>query len=873
MSIRIPRHIMIQKGRSMLEMLAILVIIAIVVTALLAGFTYAMNKNRANTIAKDVVLRAAAISTDPAFSNYSLNSTIGALGFKTEVDGLTYTQTKIATTRFAIDVTPVSESICKRLSEGKFASAVSVSVNDNLIQPGNVSFCTKNNNKLTFVYDAVIHGMTLDSYECGVCYRKSGDDCVYACEGAQICTDSGCTCPSGTPTGADPITCQCSGDLVPNAENICACPSNQVSAGGDQCECPEPITQWDGGKCVCPSGTPTGADPETCQCYGNKVVNSSNICVCEGNKTDPDNDNVCTCPEPITYWNGSSCICPDNQTLTNGHCCPSPTTYWNGSSCVCPSGQTLTNGHCCPSPTIYWNGSSCVCPNGQTLSNGHCCPSPTTYWNGSACVCPDNQTLTNGVCCPNGQVGSNGHCCPSPTTYWNGSACICPSGTPGGADPSTCQCYAGQTLSNGHCCSSPKTYWNGSACVCPSGTPVGANPSTCQCYAGQTLSNGHCCTAPKTYWNGSACVCPSGTPAGADQNTCKCPTGSNLNTATNTCITCTAPKTQWNAATNQCVCPPGSPTGHDANTCQCPAGQINMNGTCGTCPAPKTYWNGSACVCPSGTPVGADQNTCQCPAGQINMNGTCGTCPAPTTYWNGSACVCPSGTYLTTMSDGTRACLPYCQETNTGLFLLVDRSGSTTGSRLERINQSLNSLKFPLQGNMALYHHSTGGCNDKYATSFLPYGPHTRSELNLWFNSAEEIQPNCESLGTYFHWALQDINNRFCQNGEKIIIAWWTDAELKNGTEMQKALSEMKTKCDVRLFFISTSDKDRSYITNALDPSQYQFFTFEDTTNIQAAINAIIATADSISIEPYPTILACDSFSNIFGVVPELISA
>ena len=65
----------------------------------------------------------------------------------------------------------------------------------------------------------------------------------------------------------------------------------------------------------------------------------------------------------------------------------------------------------------------------------------------------------------------------------------------------------------------------------------------------------------------------------------------------------------------------------------------------------------------------------------------------------------------------------------------------------------------------------------------------------------------------------------------------------------------MRAKCDVRLFYISTSDKDRSYLTNALEPSQYQFFTFEDTTNIQAAINSAIQDQQCIrretSFNPY----------------------
>ena len=41
----------------------------------------------------------------------------------------------------------------------------------------------------------------------------------------------------------------------------------------------------------------------------------------------------------------------------------------------------------------------------------------------------------------------------------------------------------------------------------------------------------------------------------------------------------------------------------------------------------------------------------------------------------------------------------------------------------------------------------------------------------------------------------------------------------------------------------------------------------------QAAISALMATKDSISIAPYPIIRTWLSFATIFGVVPEAISA
>ena len=47
-----------QSGRSMIEMLGILVIVGVLSVAALFGFTYAMNKYRANETIHDVMLRA-----------------------------------------------------------------------------------------------------------------------------------------------------------------------------------------------------------------------------------------------------------------------------------------------------------------------------------------------------------------------------------------------------------------------------------------------------------------------------------------------------------------------------------------------------------------------------------------------------------------------------------------------------------------------------------------------------------------------------------------------------------------------------------------------------------------------------------------------
>ena len=401
-----------QSGRSMIEMLAVLAIMGILTLGGIAGYRYAMNKSTANTITKEVLLRAASIMNDGTFSRYQIDAPIAALGFKGQIGAFTYKQTKSSTTTFTVTVFPVSQSVCRRIAEMAHPNALSVSINEQPWQEGDTFLCTSNENTIDFVFAAILQGQMLTDFACGPCYDQSGDECIYKCVGNQICSDAGCVCPPETPVGADSFYCVCRGNKVPNTSNVCACPGNMTDPDGDNtCTCPSPTTYWNGSECVCPTDTPAGADPTTCACPGNKI-NQNGQCACPGNMTDPDGDNTCTCPSPTTYWNGSECVCPTDT----------------------PAGADPT---------------TCACPGNKINQNGQC-------------VCPGNMTDPD---------GDNTCTCPSPTTYWNGSECVCPTDTPTGADPTTCACPEGMiedALTN-ECilaCEDPTPYWDTQTQTC-----------------------------------------------------------------------------------------------------------------------------------------------------------------------------------------------------------------------------------------------------------------------------------------------------------------------------------------------------------------------------------------------------------------------
>ena len=404
----------LDKGRSMIEMLAVLVIMGILTLGGIAGYRYAMNKSTANAITKEVSLRAASIMNDGTFSRYQINAPIAALGFKGQIGTFTYEQTKSSTTTFTVTVSPVSQPVCRRIAEMAHPNALSVSINEQTWQEGDTFLCSSDENTIDFVFAAIPQGQMLTDFACGPCYEQSGDECIYKCVGNQVCSDTGCVCPSDTPSGADPIYCTCRGNKVPNSSNVCACPGNMTDPDGDNtCTCPSPTTYWNGVECVCPTGTPTGADPETCACPGNKI-NQNGQCVCPGNMTDSDGDNTCTCPSPTTYWNGSQCVCPtgtptgaDLETcacpegmiedvLTNKcvSACEDPTPYWDTQTqtCVaCLADENCDTCYTCQDKTCVKKECELTCPEGMSQGEDECgCP--------TSCCCTQEEVDAGAIC-------------------------------------------------------------------------------------------------------------------------------------------------------------------------------------------------------------------------------------------------------------------------------------------------------------------------------------------------------------------------------------------------------------------------------------------------------------------------------------------
>ena len=470
----------------------------------------------------------------------------------------------------------------------------------------------------------------------------------------------------------------------------CDTASNEIYDGVCVPKCVLPLVRNPQTKgCSCPAGTPIGADTATCQCKSNEVVVNGrcevkaacSICqtydaatnTCYGNI--PENGADC-CAAAGRLWSGSAC-CAAGQVVVNGtcqdkvtcsvcqvydattntcygnipengaECCAAAGRLWSGSAC-CAAGQIVVNGTCqdkvaCSVCQVY-DAATNTCYGNIPENGADCCAAAGRLWSGSAC-CTSGQVVVNGTCqdkatctiCQTydaatntcyGNIPENGaECCAAAGRLWSGSAC-CTSGQvvvngecQDKAVCTICQTYEeatntcyGNIPENGEeCCAAAGRLWSGSAC-CAAGQVVvnsecqdKAVCTTCQaydaatntCYGNVPENGAECCTLAGRLWSGSACCATGQVVVNKEcQDKAVCTMCHNYFPETNTCSTaidpdkddycCKMASRTWNASDNTC-CPYDQPYNSKAGLC-CPKA---VSSGCNT-----VYVEASAGVCP-----------------------------------------------------------------------------------------------------------------------------------------------------------------------------------------------------------------------------------------------------------------------------------
>ena len=310
----------LESGRSMVEMLGVLAIMGILSIGGIAGYTYAMNKLRANNTITYVNMLAIAGSQQAALGRDEL--TLGEFPAKT-TDGYDADIYRLTDEPryFDIDIAGVPRTVCTNILAltTHWRGLDSVWVNDNQ------TTCEQDENLMSFIFSE-----TLGSDENG------GSRCTQdsECSGCQtcvrgFCTDTDAACSGDTPYCVN-ATCQgCHAGEFQDTKGKChACGGDNVVEHVDQSECTKCQGQrfyyanyqrcipcsndaypWqyaaEQSSCLACGNRyyrPTTEGYGTCSyCDGNIVVDGTGNQICQGN-----------CPAG-QVWSGSKCVACDSS--------------------------------------------------------------------------------------------------------------------------------------------------------------------------------------------------------------------------------------------------------------------------------------------------------------------------------------------------------------------------------------------------------------------------------------------------------------------------------------------------------------------------------------------------------------------------------
>ena len=203
-----------ESGRSMVEMLGTLAIIGVLSIGGIAGYSYGMDKYRANTTMNDVNLRAVDLIAqvnrggDLSLSEWPEKSTAG-YDIGLEVD------TATNTTDGGIYVDKIPQQVCDMIAEDLLPASVLLTINGE----GTAQGKCKEENKLIFYYDAV---------------TGTGKNETEECNGVMI-NDVCTSCPENTTLSADKTTCICSSGIWDMDSNECATPPSECAQSLASC--------------------------------------------------------------------------------------------------------------------------------------------------------------------------------------------------------------------------------------------------------------------------------------------------------------------------------------------------------------------------------------------------------------------------------------------------------------------------------------------------------------------------------------------------------------------------------------------------------------------------------------------------------------
>ena len=248
-----------ETGRSMVEMLGVLVIIGILSLSGITWYRYLVNKRMANDIVNEVKQRALLISAQRMATDRK-DDELNESEFLPTIQGVFPTTQELhphASGFFVVNVDQIPQDVCSHIL--KLEWDLPVKIYWNLVQDTD-SYphpqCPEGDALLSFVFDDELHGRSIpfnpskrgcvSDEDCPV---ENCEICVYQqcermCMGNEVCSSGSCDCPLNH--FIDEETKEC----LPCPENMTTTTTNATA-----CECNEPnVFDLNTGACVCPDG-------------------------------------------------------------------------------------------------------------------------------------------------------------------------------------------------------------------------------------------------------------------------------------------------------------------------------------------------------------------------------------------------------------------------------------------------------------------------------------------------------------------------------------------------------------------------------------------------------------------------------------------
>jgi len=367
-----------ERGRSIIEMIAVVVSISVLTVLGLTLYWYVLNRQKTNALTGEV--GSMALNTSIMLSQPDPNVQIrGNLEYP-------YTGTINDNKTFTITVSNIPGGICSLLKADKWSLPYETKFN------GDIYGECQNENEIAFsfhnsLYDGAHPELEQEQEEpeqkINYCRPACRAGCKETCKTNQYwCWEDGCACLNGK---ANPPQCNQDPPCTQEPVEIHGCEGNSFTCCPDFYICEEPVCESEENTCSVDVITVHNCDGTTSKC-------------CPDNGTDCSEPTDCCQTEEDCTGTGNICV--------NNHC-------------TCATGYTKdADGNCgtCPTTTVFRPTNANECNNCNTaehpyqMKHGLCEPAPTCK-NDSDCAYMYGFCI-NGICgCPEGYFqNKNGNC-------------------------------------------------------------------------------------------------------------------------------------------------------------------------------------------------------------------------------------------------------------------------------------------------------------------------------------------------------------------------------------------------------------------------------------------------------------------------------